>query len=172
MCSCSGKVSYAVTRAWSKVPVWMQNPGGSTASWHVGLVALDALPCFLMSEWVVCLVCRAGENMANGETSHSERHWVVTCLQHLLSPLLCSIVLLTAPVLKLSPGHMDFAVIHLSVLCDPEISDGHQNRRWGESFLSVLTNPSDSQINIKNPRSGVFLWVISACEQVAIVVLV
>lgn len=38
----------------------------------MGQVVLGALPSVLMNECVVCLVCRAGESMANGETSHLE----------------------------------------------------------------------------------------------------
>jgi len=49
----------------------------------------------------------------------------------------------------------------LSILCDPEVSDGHENLGRGESLLSVLMNTYNYQINVKNPRSGVHVWVIS-----------
>ena len=106
----------------------MQNPGASTVSWHMGQVGLGALPSFLMSEWVVCLVCRAGESMANGETSHLETQPSCDSSPAPAEPTSVQNVLLTAPLLKLSPGHMGFAVMGLSVLCDPEISDGHQKQ--------------------------------------------
>lgn len=165
-------MSCAVTRAWSKVPVWMQNPGASTASWHVGLVALDALPSFRMSEWVVCLVCRAGESMANGETSHSERQSGCDLSPAPAEPTsvqYCASYSTIAKAVSRPHGFHCYTLKH---------SLWPRNQWWtpkpemrGELSLCAM-NPYDSQINIKNPRSGVYLWVISACERVTIVVLV
>lgn len=60
-----------------------------------------------------------------------ERAWPMLKFRNTI----CRIVLLRAPLLKLSSGHMGL-VISLTVLCDPEISDGHQT--WDERRACCL----------------------------------
>lgn len=103
------------------------NPGASTASWHMGQVALGALPSFLMNEWVVFLVCAAGESMTNGETSHLETQSGCDSSPALAEP---TSVQNCAPYSAFAKVVSRLHGIHcygISVLCDPEISDGHEN---------------------------------------------
>lgn len=89
------------------------------AGWHMGHIALGALPTFLMDGgWFAWFVGQ-------------ERAWPMVRFRNTI----CRTVLLAAPLLKLSSGHMGL-VISLTVLCGPEISDGHQT--WDERRACCL----------------------------------